>query len=464
MKPNDLLNAIGDISERHILESKPHRRRRRKSRRNADAEAAVRNGSMHIKQHSRSRKAGTDMNNMIPVWQRAVTAVIACTACAAVFIGGYMMLHTDSGRTEPVESVSDDRTNFLGGQGEIHASADGMLMYDDSQYYFCYGSMYQPFLAERSGGQTGVMYLQENPQSCFWDGACFYKAEGDSLYCMDMYGNQEAEPFYTIKRDALENGAEIDKITFAGIQKLAEDYCFIRFYTECYSDAVVNWNNIAYGFLYQPESGQQYAVPDASVIAPDAATDDGTNIVAMASNSVFYRFVRGQAAFEEMASVRYRRDRSKGWMIDNGSIYYMPDDLFYTDAESSRTTDARYHYAKTDLATEAYTEILPDAPFSDFIPYDGRIFALSRDHTQILCADPEWQNAETVYDFNASAPQTVRDAIGACSGENGPIMYLHAVDENYILLQMQCCGDSPCMALIDRAGGDVRYFMAQQGI
>lgn len=474
MKPKDLLDAMDGISDAYITEAKPNAKRRGESRAkasetNADTKKAApivqhKSGSSHVQQ--RPVRKDSTMNTAISVWQRAATGIAAAAACT-VFVGGAWFIAKQAKDNQPDTASSNElregEVNFLGGYGDIHTAANLSLMYDDNNVYFQTAS----FQAARTGSEVSNMQSRQYLSNIYWDGEQYYRLEGNALYRIDMQGQHlDDKPFYTMDIDAIDPdeiriSTEITDSFFVGIRKLADDVYFINFSISTATDKAVNWDNRSLAYLYHPSTGQQDLILFDGIAAPDITpVDDNHAVVSDPYNNLFFRVTYEPLSIERTPdSKSLDRNRSTNWTVSGSDVYYMYESEIYLPAESIPTSSS---YCKYNLDSQEITEILRYSEFTDFIPYDGKIYALYADGSKLVCADPEWKNVETIYDFSKDLTPDIADAFDKEAGGQYATPTLLAVDENYIEISYCFYTQHRGIALLDRKTGVLRFFTEQQ--
>lgn len=460
MKPEDILNAMSSIPEEYISEAKPVRRGESRTAKHSAAANAVRQ-SAHGQRaasggaaRSSNRKDST-MSFKQPVWQRVTTGIAAAAACT-VFVGGGVFIAQQAAENQSVgqtaQSQSDEQhtANFLGGSGALHVVGSTLtLMYDDN-YFYLFGGYYR---AERNGDTvtqlvTDEEYLdaetQEMIQCLQWDGEQFYYADDTGLYRMDDTGVREEEPFYTVSKDslyAIENNMTDYRIHWHRIQKLADGYYAIN-----YIAASDDGSSKSFGYVYQPETGEQVTVPEDSALGTYLSDGENTYYAHAMRNGGLFE-VRLDNTWTKRIDVNLRAELGDSWMMSDGSIYFM--------STLASTLDYVYQYSKFDSETHVLSQILDRAPFSGFREYDGDIYTV-KDQKYLMRSDPEWTEQETLFTFDETMPDAARIWVANDDGSRTQLSIANDVlcaDADYILVSLP--GEQ--YALYDRGTGTMQY-------
>ncbi|MBP0989548.1 MAG: hypothetical protein J6S92_14905 [Oscillospiraceae bacterium] len=463
MKPDDIFDALDGISEKYIAETELAVRRHRESRtvqthtNGGTAEETGRAGSeagkeTAVRQNTTERQTGTDIAAKQPVWQRLATGLAAAAACA-VFIGGGWFILQQAKQNPPQDSATYNELdrNFLGGYGEVRIAGNMNLLYDNQSLYLRFAG----YEAARSGSARSLMQQRPILNDVYWDGEQFYRTEGTALYRIDNAGNHlDRTPFFTINYSDYQeffSNPVLDDSQFLEIQKLADGIYFLAFRIETPDDE----NNRTFSYLYQPETGQQeLLLCDDSHEAEIAAYDSNHGYMSCLLGDIF-RITYAPFSVECISDDIHVKSGTTNWTAADGNLYFMVNDTTAGNVQGRHdyTPDS---YGKIDLETGAYTEIVHEPDFTDFIPYDGKIYVLSGG-TKLLCADPEWENVETICDLSRDLPKNIKHALPMSKQDIYATPILHAVDENYI--QISCpFQDAPGYLLLDRRTGDFRFF------
>ncbi len=465
MKPIDLFDAMDGISETYIQETEQALERCEKTvRADNPAQPSAHESSRRSisknaeKSGSGSRSAnGTGTHSKQPVWQRIATG-IAAAAAFAVFAGGGWFIAQQAKQTppdSPSQLTDAGECNFLGGSGTVRIAGNMNLLYDDEKIY----PRFAGFEAARSGSQLD--YLQNRPilNDVLWDGETFYRIEGDSLYRIDNAGKDlDDTPFYTIDRDAHKDyfqGCQIDDAQILEIQKLADDFYYIGFRIETPDEE----NNKNFGYLYHTASDKQELLLCDPANTPEITAYDSNHAYMSCLNGDIISLTFAPFNAELISDDIHLKTQGTNWLAANGNLYFMVNDTTAGNVEG-RYDYVPDSYGKIDLRTGAYTEIVHEPDFYDFIPYGGKIYALSDDE-KLICADPEWTEVETIFDFASDLPHEIEKVLPQSVQDQYTVPILHAVDENYIQLSCPYTGSAGYL-LIDRQTGDVRFLREDQ--
>ncbi len=465
MKPIDLFDAMDGISETYIQETEQALERCEKKLRadnpvqpsaHESSRRSISNNSEITESSSRSAN-GTGTRSKQPVWQRIATG-IAAAAAFAVFAGGGWFIAQQAKQTPPdfTSQLTDaGECNFLGGSGTVRIAGNMNLLYDDEKVY----PRFAGFEAARSGSQLD--YLQNRPilNDVLWDGETFYRIEGDSLYRIDNAGKDlDDTPFYTIDRDAHKDffqGCQIDDAQILEIQKLADDFYYIGFRIETPDEE----NNKNFGYLYNTASDKQELLLCDPANTPEITAYDSNHAYMSCLNGDIISLTFAPFNAELISDDIHLKTQGTNWLAANGNLYFMVNDTTAGNVEG-RYDYVPDSYGKIDLRTGAYTEIVHEPDFYDFIPYGGKIYALSDDE-KLICADPEWTEVETVFDFVSDLPHEIEKVLPQSVQDQYTVPILHAVDENYIQLSCPYTGSAGYL-LIDRQTRDVRFLREDQ--
>lgn len=465
MKPIDLFDAMDGISETYIQETEQALERCEKKLRadnpvqpsaHESSRRSISNNSEITESSSRSAN-GTGTRSKQPVWQRIATG-IAAAAAFAVFAGGGWFIAQQAKQTPPdfTSQLTDaGECNFLGGSGTVRIAGNMNLLYDDEKVY----PRFAGFEAARSGSQLD--YLQNRPilNDVLWDGETFYRIEGDSLYRIDNAGKDlDDTPFYTIDRDAHKDffqGCQIDDAQILEIQKLAVDFYYIGFRIETPDEE----NNKNFGYLYNTASDKQELLLCDPANTPEITAYDSNHAYMSCLNGDIISLTFAPFNAELISDDIHLKTQGTNWLAANGNLYFMVNDTTAGNVEG-RYDYVPDSYGKIDLRTGAYTEIVHEPDFYDFIPYGGKIYALSDDE-KLICADPEWTEVETVFDFVSDLPHEIEKVLPQSVQDQYTVPILHAVDENYIQLSCPYTGSAGYL-LIDRQTRDVRFLREDQ--
>lgn len=465
MKPIDLFDAMDGISEAYIQETEQALERcENKLRADNSAqpythEISRRSISINAeKSESSSCSAnGTGTQRKQPVWQRIATGISAAAAFA-VFAGGGWFIVQQAKQTPPdsqSQLTDAGEQNFLGGSGTVHIAGNMNLLYDDEKVY----PRFAGFEAARSGSQLDFMHNRPILNDVLWDGETFYRIEGDSLYRIDNAGEHlDDAPFYTIDRDAHKDffqGFEIDDAQILEIQKLANNYYYIGFRLETPDDE----NNKSFSYLYHTASGQQELLLCYPANTAEITASDSNHAYMSCLNGDIIRLTFEPFNTELISDDIHLKTQVTNWFAADGNLYFMVNDTTAGNVEG-RYDYVPDSYGKIDLRTGAYTEIVHEPDFTDFIPYNGKIYALS-DGEKLICADPEWTEVETIFDFASDLPHEIEKVLPQSVQEQYTAPILHAVDENYIQISCPYTGSAGYL-LIGRQNGDVRFLREDQ--
>lgn len=472
MKPTDLFNAIENIPDEYIDAAKPSSVKRhgesrsvvQKSVRDAEAVSSKTN-SLSDARHTHSRKDSIRMSTKQPVLQRIATAFAAAAACA-VFAGGglFIVQQARQNQQDSRNSSVEAAMNFLGGSGSIRTTDDMFLMYDDQKLYF----LNALYTAARSGSEVESLQMREHLNDILYDGGQFFRAESTKLYRIDMQGNHADEkPFYTISEDGIQNPM------FHIIRKLSDSAYYLCYSYSFTDDEETGMKSGSRSIIYQPATGQQDEIPNGSTASAQTVGDngiiysipeprmvtDGKDIIFAEFDGSMYRVTLDPVKIEQYEPVPKAGSYTHDWMIADGSVYFMTG---IGDSADTDEDDAPYSYGRIDLAAHTYTEILPEADFRRFYPYEGSIFALTENNTKLVCADPDWKNTETVCDFRSDMTEAFTNALNETCGGDLTNAYITAVDENYILVCFVYGDPGKSCAVIDRKTGSVRFFRSPE--
>ena len=494
MKPIDIFDAMEGIPDQIIDAAKPSRLKHGESRKAAVKqvpEAKTAGSEQRRRNAAPDRRGGKEkirMSTKQSVWQRITTGFVAAAACA-VFVGSgwFIVQQAKQNRQQISDSESKAVRNFLGGLGTVHAAGSTKLMYDNDNVYFM-DAVYQ---TARGGNETGT--VQERKASdVLWDGEQFYRAEGSALYRIDMQGNHIGEtPFYTIDMDAVQSqvGTEIADTIYCDVQKLADGYYSISYSVSTASEQTVSPNYKIFSSIYQPETGEQKAIPFDMLSAPKFVSD-GKDIAIVESNGGISRVTPDPVEISSLGTIG---TSYSAYTVANGCLYYLTDvteqEYFKTMIRSDIQPDSsayekysdtahQFRYSKVSLtpsaSDDAQTEdtpfaftnpgnaeaevILDNADFTHFIADHGKIYALTDGGAKLVCADPDWTNVEEICDFRSGMTDAFSSALQkAVKGDfsNAEIL---AVDENYILVSFAYQNPVFGYALIDRSTGEKHLY------
>ena len=465
MKPIDIFDAMDNISEKYIRETEqvleccegnadaagsaqpsPHKGSSRSISRTAESPEAI-----------RQTKNDGGMRRKQPILQRIATGTAIAAACT-VFVGGcwFIAQHRRQAQSDSTsELLEENERNFLGGSGTIHIAGNMNLLYDDEKIY----PRFAGYEAARSGSQLD--YLQQRPilNDVLWDSEIFYRIEGESLYRIDNAGKHlDDAPFYTIDYDAHKDffqGFEISDAQFLEIQKLADNIYYIGFRLETPDDE----NNKNFGYLYNTASGQQELLLCDPANTPEIAAYDSNHAYMSCLNGDIMRLTFAPFNAECISDDIHLKTEATNWFAANGNLYFMVNDTTAGNAEG-RYDFVPDSYGRIDLRTGAYTEIVHEPDFTDFIPYNGKIYALT-DSEKLICADPEWNTVETIFDFASDLPYEIEKVLPQSMQDQYTVPILHAVDENYIQISCPYTGSAGYL-LIGRQNGDIRFLREDQ--
>ena len=465
MKPIDLFDAMDGISEKYIQETEQALECCEKTIRADNPAQPSAHGNIRRsieknteKSESGSRSAnGTGIHSKQPILQRFATG-IAAAAAFAVFAGGGWFIVQQAKQTPPdsqSQLTEAGERNFLDGSGTVRIAGNMNLLYDDTKVY----PRFAGYEAARSGSQLD--YLKKRPllNDVLWDGERFYRIEGESLYRIDNTGKHiDDAPFYTIDYDAHKvffTGFEISDAQLLEIQKLADNIYYIGFRLETPDDE----NNKNFGYLYNTASGRQELLLCDPANTPEIAADDSNHAYMSCLNGDIMRLTFAPFNAELISDDIHLKTEATNWFAASGNLYFMVNDTTAGNVEG-RYDFVPDSYGKIDLETGAYTEIVHEPDFTDFIPYGGKIYALS-DGEKLICADPEWTEVETIFDFASDLPHEIEKVLPQSVQDQYTTPILHAVDENYIQISCPYTGSAGYL-LIDRQNGDVRFLRENQ--
>ena len=465
MKPIDLFDAMDGISEKYIQETEQALECCEKTIRADNPAQPSAHGNIRRsieknteKSESGSRSAnGTGIHSKQPILQRFATG-IAAAAAFAVFAGGGWFIVQQAKQTppdSPSQLTEAGERNFLDGSGTVRIAGNMNLLYDDTKVY----PRFAGYEAARSGSQLD--YLKKRPllNDVLWDGETFYRIEGESLYRIDNAGKHlDDGPFYTINFEAHEDffqGFQISDAQILEIQNLADNIYYIGFRLETPNDE----NNKNFGYLYNAASGRQELLLCDPANTPEIATDDSNHAYMSCLNGDIMRLTFAPFNAELISDDIHLKTEATNWFAAGGNLYFMVNDTTAGNVEG-RYDFVPDSYGKIDLETGAYTEIVHEPDFTDFIPYGGKIYALS-DGEKLICADPEWTEVETIFDFARDLPHEIEKVLPQSVQDQYTTPILHAVDENYIQISCPYTGSAGYL-LIDRQNGDVRFLREDQ--
>ncbi|MBR6718002.1 MAG: hypothetical protein IKI77_06615 [Oscillospiraceae bacterium] len=255
MKPEELLDAMKNISPDYIAEAKPVPQTHTESPNPKRAAANRANAGSAVLPEDAPRGNAARGKDIImkkqSVIQRVLTGTVAAAACA-VFVGGGWFIAKQakqqrlaaeseiSSETEEISESSSEteqeipqtETNFLGGQGEVRVLSHAVLnwnlsnavMYDDTRWYFRSGTFY----ADRTDAAASAFTkLPEEiaaiGKNTLYDGARFYFADGRNLYTMEQDGTRSETPFFTLTDEMLHDGQDGDALRFHRIVPMDEN-------------------------------------------------------------------------------------------------------------------------------------------------------------------------------------------------------------------------------------------------
>ena len=452
MKPIDLYDAMEGIPDQYIEAAKPAVKRHGESRTvtTQTVRAAEQEHSSPRTQKRQNRKDSIHMSTIQPVWQRITTGLVAAAACA-VFVGGgwFIVQQARQNRQQETEdSTANSLPNFLGGRGTIHVASDMYLMYDNEKAYF---SLAQ-YEAKRGNSEVGKLTERETAAEYLWDGEQFYHAEDNALYRIGTDGKHlDSTPFYTIDIDEIQKQVSTDIVStyFLETKKLADGYYYVCFAIGTATDKTVNWDNKVFACIYQPENGQQDFIPNGTISQPHLATD-GTDIILSELNGDLYRIQLNPVRIESLGNVQPAANFYSNYTVSDGSLYYMA-----SKAEDECET---LSYGRIDLKTLQYTDVLETPDFTNFVPYDGKIYALSSDGSKLISADPDMKHVKTVCDFNGMLSKMQQAALDEDMEKHSYLPELRAVDDNWFMIALSSIDAARGRALIDRKTMKVQLF------
>ncbi|HAG14367.1 MAG TPA: hypothetical protein DCG49_10995 [Ruminococcus sp.] len=463
MKPIDLFDAMDGISETYIREAERAVERHAKKRNTA---VPIDTAAQETPDAVKHLKAEGSIHSRKPVWQRISTGIAAAAACA-VFVGGGWFIVQQKKPMQPDIASNLSETcerNLLGGSGTIRIAGNMDLLYDDEKVY----PRSANYEAARSAGVLNDLQNRQALNDIFWDGEQLYHAEGNTLYRIDSAGNHIGEePFFTIDFSQYKEyfpDSEIAEAHFIAIQKLTNgengsgSVYFLGFHLKDAADQ----NSTALWYAYDAETGQQELLVTDEAETPEKAANHAPQIAACDSKHAFIScddcIIDRVGWFPFNQEPVTNKDALKcggtNWMTANGSLYLLMHDTTADNAEAIAdvTPDS---YGKFDSETGVYTEILHDPDFTDFIPYDGKIYAMCGD-SKLICADPEWNETETIFDFSSDLPKEITDAFPNAAPDQHAAPVLEAVDETYLLLNCPFTNSAGYL-LIDRQTDTVHY-------
>ena len=452
MKPIDLYDAMEGIPDQYIEAAKPAVKRPGESRAVTaqTVRAAEPDSSRPRTQKRQNRKDSIRMSTIQPVWQRITTGFVAAAACA-VFVGGgwFIVQQAKQNRQQETEdSMSKSAPNFLGGLGRIHVASDMYLMYDNEKAYFSLAS----YEAKRSSSEVGKLTEREHAAEYLWDGEQFYHAEDKALYRVGMDGKHlDNTPFYTIDTDEIQKQVSTDIVStyFLETQKLADGYYYVCFAIGTATDKTVNWDNKVFACIYQPENGQQDFIPNGIISQPHLIMN-GSDIIVSEGNGDLYRVTLNPVNIEALGNVQPTAAFESNFALSDGSLYYM--------ASKAEDESEKLSYGKINLKTLEYTDVLETPDFTDFVPYDGEIYALSSDGSKLICADPDMKHVKTVCDFNGMMTEKQQAALAEDMTQHSYLPVLHAVDDNWFMIDLSSVDSARGKALIDRKTMKMQLF------
>lgn len=464
MKPIDLFDAMDGISEKYIQETEQALECCEKTIRADNPAQPSAHGNIRRsieknteKSESGSRSAnGTGIHSKQPILQRFATG-IAAAAAFAVFAGGGWFIVQQAKQTPPdsqSQLTEAGERNFLDGSGTVRIAGNMNLLYDDTKVY----PRFAGYEAARSGSQLD--YLKKRPllNDVLWDGERFYRIDGKSLYRIDNAGKDlDDGPFYTINfaHEDFFQGFQISDAQILEIQNLADNIYYIGFRLETPNDE----NNKNFGYLYNAASGRQELLLCDPANTPEIAADDSNHAYMSCLNGDIMRLTFAPFNAELISDDIHLKTEATNWFAAGGNLYFMVNDTTAGNVEG-RYDFVPDSYGKIDLETGAYTEIVHEPDFTDFIPYGGKIYALS-DGEKLICADPEWTEVETIFDFARDLPHEIEKVLPQSVQDQYTTPILHAVDENYIQISCPYTGSAGYL-LIDRQNGDVRFLREDQ--
>ena len=457
MKPIDLFDAMDGISEKYIHETEQALERRAGKHIAADPapesaqESSSRNPSVKAAgSHAVTRTDRAErLRSRQPVWQRLTTGIAAAAALAVtVGCGWFITQQARQNRTDPANSIIETAApNFLGGSGKIRNA--GAMLYDNDKIYLLHA-----FEAARSGSMLEEMQKCPPLNDVFGGDGCFFREEGTSLYRIDeSTGNHLDEtPFYTIDTDAYMGEFAEDAVIrtkYAAVSKLTDRfYCILFRIGDTREEYINDYYSVC--CLYDAETGQEEILGRAPEIELGFLAGDSNSGYFSCAGDI-YRITYSPFEKTRISDDIHLLSYGSGGFAADGFFYYAVNDL-NVDPEEGKHDYSIDSYGKLDPETGAFTEIVHDPDFTNIIPYDGKVYALTAGQ-KLICTDPEWTQTETVFDLS-DLPDEIRNLIRPRADSTNP--HLQAVDENYYLFG-SFKEDETGFLLIERATGNARF-------
>lgn len=344
------------------------------------------------------------------------------------------------------EQVADTDVNVLGGKGALHGRIDGTLMYDDTIIYL--NNLFSGWAKGSRNPDEQITKLTTSPQSTplVFDGKDWYTQEGTSLYRLDQNGRPETAPFFTVREDDLqpERNAADDRIVseYFVIDRLTEDSYHI-FYSRIVEPNQSETAERSCGYLYNAATGEtrKAHIPNNRKSYLSIPVGDQF-CCGPFENGAYYLFTPEEYSFELHT-------------LPDVEFCFGKDDALYGVRRNPGNPDAlSWTYLRYFPQTRK-TEILSDEMdcTPSFIPYDGMIYTMTKDESQIICYDAELKNKTVLVDFKRDVPKEIRNS-ERIRGD-APFMELEDVNEAYVMANV----NDYAKLVLDRQTGQIRFYL-----
>ena len=340
------------------------------------------------------------------------------------------------------EPVADTDVNILGGKGALHGRIDSTLMYDDTNIYL--NDLFSAWAKGSRNPDEQITKLTKSPQSTplVFDGKNYYLQEGTSVYRLDQNGRPETAPFFTIREDDLkpERNAADDQVfsEFFVIDRLTEDYYHI-FYSRVEGQDQSETTERYCGYLYNAATGEtrEAFIPDSRKAYLSIPVGDEF-CCGPFENDAYFVFKPAEYNFVLHT-------------LPDVEICFGKDDALYGVRRNPGGPDLYLRYFPETMKTEILSDEMDCTP--SFIPYDGMIYTMTKDESQIICYDAKLKNKTVLVDFKRDVPKEIRNS--ERKRRDAPFMELEDVNEAYVMANV----NDYAKLLLDRQTGQIHFYV-----
>lgn len=358
-----------------------------------------------------------------------------------------------SPETEDIAPENTAEQNLLGGTGALHSAGRGQLLYDNDYVYPEFGC----FRGDRNSAEqiTDASLFNAAGNVFVSDGKNLYVQKDFSLFPLDSSGKAAEQPFFTVSdadiRTFREQSGGTAYLLNMTVDRLTDQYYHVFVQLADTQTAQEIGKSRMYGYLYNAETKDCREIPGyESGSAPFSTYRCGDSFYCAPYDvETLYRFDLDSYTFEEVPA-------PDPYIIWNGCILPTDDAIYYLTTGKYNSFYEPY-YCKYDLKTKR-SEIISTTPgFARFVAFDGMIYAVNPEGTQIFCTDAELKNKTVLVDFARDIPDALKESAQSAVNNVGPIVpipRIDCVDENYVCAHL---GDDTDF-LLDRQTNTLRFY------